>query len=190
MSEQDLIWIEKSKKLIAKCAVFDIYSSLCQSKDGMECDFFWINAPDWVTVVPILKIADNQEEFLMVKQFRHGSKQLYTEFPAGIMDPGEKPEEAALRELQEETGYTGRLTLIGKVNPNPALFNNTKYTFLAEDLVPHEAGQCLDETEKLLIQKMNTKEVGRYVGIAPEFSHAMTVQAYFFFLRHRQQLIY
>lgn len=188
MADQDLIWYDEDTSTIAKCRVFDVMKAKRRSYDGHKSDFFYLNTRDWVTVIPVHKLANNEEEFLMVRQFRHGDKHIHTEFPAGIVDEGETPEQTALRELQEETGYTGKLTLIGQLNPNPALFKNKNYTFLAEDIWPINTGQHLDEEERLKVVSINVREVGRYMGIAPEFSHAIMVQAYYFFLRYRQKV--
>ena len=98
--------------------------------DGTVGDYIIMNAPDWVIVIPEIN-----ENFLMVKQWRHGEKSLSVEFPGGVIDENEKPETAALRELQEETGFIAeKLTKLGMANPNPALFSNHVHVFLAENL--------------------------------------------------------
>ena len=61
----------------------------------------------------------------MVRQFRHGLGNVTLEIPGGIIEPGEEPAAAAVRELREESGYrAGRVRLLGSSNPNPALFGN------------------------------------------------------------------
>ncbi len=68
----------------------------------------------------------------MVKQYRHGSREITLEIPGGIAEPGDTPQGAAARELLEETGYQAENCVqIGEVNPNPALFSNRCFTFLA-----------------------------------------------------------
>src|SRR4030043_2150070 len=90
-------------------------------RTGNEHDFHIIESRDWINIIPVTK--DNQ--VVMVKQYRHGSREVTLEIPGGLVDPGDTPEKAAARELLEETGYQAEeLMKIGSVNPNPALFNN------------------------------------------------------------------
>ena len=59
----------------------------------------------------------------------------YFRIPGGMVDPGEKPLDAASRELLEETGFRGKtVERLGVVNPNPAIFSNSCHTFLARDV--------------------------------------------------------
>ncbi len=60
--------------------------------------------PRLVTVIPWFRGNDGIARFIMVQQYRHGSDSVTREFPAGLVDPGETAEHAALRELLEETG--------------------------------------------------------------------------------------
>jgi 8-oxo-dGTP pyrophosphatase MutT (NUDIX family) len=87
-----------------------------------------LRLPDWVNVVPITVDGD----IVLVRQRRVGTQTDTLEVPGGVVDPGESPEEAALRELREETGgVPARLVPLGVVHPNPALQDNRCHQFLA-----------------------------------------------------------
>eukprot|EP00668_Euglena_longa_P042200 GGOE01055682.1.p1 GENE.GGOE01055682.1~~GGOE01055682.1.p1 ORF type:complete len:371 (-),score=74.82 GGOE01055682.1:332-1294(-) len=73
---------------------------------------------DAVVILPKVVKQGKEVQTLLVKQFRPSVNAHTAEFPAGLVDPGESPEEAALRELLEETGYRGTA---GKVFPMTAL---------------------------------------------------------------------
>lgn len=68
-----------------------------------------VNKTAGVLVVATIK-PDN--EIILVRQFRPPTGKKIVEFPAGLVEPGEKPEKTALRELYEETGFTGKITSI------------------------------------------------------------------------------
>lgn len=70
--------------------------------DGYRCDWYYVDTPPSVMIVPLT--ADGYLVF--VRQYRHNLKAHVLEFPAGTVNEGEAPEAAALRELEEETGYT------------------------------------------------------------------------------------
>ena len=86
-----LRWTERSRELLARCGIFDLYRSRRAAPDGREGDFHVLEAPDWVTVVPIVHDRGRQRCFLMVRQHRHGADLVTTEFPAGLVEPGEDP---------------------------------------------------------------------------------------------------
>ena len=80
-------------------------------------------------------------------------------FPAGLLEAGETPEQAARRELEEETGCTtDRWTYLGWVEANPAFLNNRCHTFLAQDVVKTGAAHP-DETEEIAVSELTLEEV-------------------------------
>ena len=74
----------------------------CELPNGKIIDdFYTLWQPDWVLILA----RTTEGKWVMTEQYRHGTGKITLEFPAGIIDKGETPEQAALRELQEECGY-------------------------------------------------------------------------------------
>src|SRR5262245_39801555 len=115
-------WEKRGHKIQAKTVVFDVRSvNYRHPVRGTEKDFIVMHAPDWVNVLALTR--DGQ--LVLVRQFRFGIDAFSLEVPGGVMEAGEDPVEAGLRELREETGYTGaRARLLGIVHPNPAIQSN------------------------------------------------------------------
>jgi len=137
--------------------------------------FYTIQTNDWVNIIPI---TENQE-IVMIKQYRHGSQEITLEIPGGLVDD-EHHRAAALRELLEETGYAGETVhYLGAVNPNPAIFNNLCHTYLV-DKVRKVSGKNLDPNEDIDVVHMPVSEVPSLIekGI---INHALVVVAFHFY---------
>jgi 8-oxo-dGTP pyrophosphatase MutT (NUDIX family) len=176
MDEKQLIWTEEKRKQVFDCRVFSIWESYCKAPEAQAGQdepqvFTVIDARDWVIVIPVI---DNPKgkQFVMVWQWRHGSKSLSLEFPGGVMEDGENPTEAALRELHEETGYKPeKIKKIGEFSPNPAIMSNKVHFFLAENL-KGSGKQELDEDEYVEVTLVNSEEVIQGMGKQP-YVHAL-----------------
>jgi ADP-ribose pyrophosphatase len=95
-----------------------------------------------VVVVPL----DGIGNVLLVEQYRHATGETLLEAPAGGMEPGESPEQAVARELQEETGYApGRLERLGAFWIAPGWCNEYMHAYVARDLRPSRLAQEEDE---------------------------------------------
>ncbi|MGI5174655.1 NUDIX hydrolase [Treponema sp. OMZ 840] len=183
----NLIWEVNTKTGIYKTPVFTINDQQAVSPAGEKKSFITVNAPDWVITVPVLSANDMQKSagisepcFLLVKQWRAGENKLSIEFPGGVINEGEAPEDAALRELREETGFKAEnCTLLGTMNPNPALFCNTVYFFTATALSDIGKPEP-DEDEFLQPLVVPIGEVYKKMG-RPPYIHALMAAALYLY---------
>lgn len=118
-------------------------------------EFYVLEYPDWVNVIAITE--DGQ--FVMERQYRHGLGKTCYEIPAGVMEKGETPIEAAKRELIEETGYgDGEWACLMAISGNTSTTNNISHCFVAKN-VKKISNQHLDKTEDLEIVLMSQDDV-------------------------------
>jgi len=90
-----------------------------------------VEHPNCVAIVAI----NSEDNVVMVRQFRKPVEGVLLEIPAGVIEPGEEPQECALRELEEETGYmAGKMERIGGFYSSPGYSTEFLYLFLATDL--------------------------------------------------------
>jgi 8-oxo-dGTP pyrophosphatase MutT (NUDIX family) len=171
MNEQELTWKEENRKKVFDCRVFSIYESFCKSPQNELQTFTVLDSADWAIVVPVLETPEGKK-FVMVWQWRHGSQAISLEFPGGVFEPGENPQEAAARELREETGYQpGSIRKLGEFSPNPAIMANKVHFFIAEDLV-NTGSQNLDADEFVAVELVSIEAVCRGMG-CPPYIHAL-----------------
>ncbi|MCY1151082.1 MAG: NUDIX hydrolase [Sphaerochaetaceae bacterium] len=180
-----LIWDEKNRKTILNTPIFDLVEINRESKQGLNSNFYALDSPDWVTIIPWYLNEDNKPCFVMVQQFRHGSSKIVREFPAGMVDKGEKAIDSAFRELREETALsTDEMIFLSKVNPNPAIMQNTANFFLAKNVYKIADQQKLDATEQLDVVSVLVSEVIEKLGTDPLYDNGVMLMALSLFLKH------
>jgi 8-oxo-dGTP pyrophosphatase MutT (NUDIX family) len=168
---KDLVWKEESRKTVFNCRVFSVAEQVCRSPDGEANTFTVLDSKDWAIVIPALE-TERGRQFVMVRQWRHGAGELSLEFPGGVFEAAENPEQAAARELREETGYAaGKIQKIGEFSPNPAIMSNRVHFFLAGEL-ENSGKQELDEDEYVETVLVDASDVIKNMG-RPPYIHAL-----------------
>jgi 8-oxo-dGTP pyrophosphatase MutT (NUDIX family) len=163
--------------------VFSVRTDTAVSpRTGTQHDFYVIESEDWINVIPL--IADHH--VVMIRQYRHGARKVTLEIPGGLVDPGDTPEKAAARELLEETGYQAEaLVQIGVVNPNPALFNNRCYTYVALN-VKKTHDPIPDQAEDIEVVLIPLSDIPVLIQNG-EIDHALVITAFYWYFSQIQQ---
>ena len=95
-------WKMLSSEFLVNAPWLKVAKETCELPSGKVIDdFYTLWQPDWVLILA----RTTEGKWVMTEQYRHGTGKIALEFPAGIIDKGETPEDAAIRELQEECGY-------------------------------------------------------------------------------------
>ena len=167
MKSKSLEWEEVSTEHIVQDEWIDFRKSAYRFPDGNVFEpFYSYSRRDYVVIVA----SDEDGNYICVRQFRQGIKEVTTEFPAGGIErsdgraygPKEKAEaalEAAKRELWEETGYVSDdWKHLLTIPSNATIADNYAVIFSAENC-RREGDQSLDETEFLNVTKHTEKEI-------------------------------
>jgi len=142
-------------------------------RTGETKRFSVIEAVDWVNVIALTP----DDQIVLIQQYRVGTNQVCLEIPGGMVDAGEEPQAAAIRELVEETGYTATTwELLGATAPNPAILNNRLWTYLALDVVPTHPLRP-DGSEVIALETRSLAEVQRALQDG-RIDHALVVAAF------------
>ncbi len=177
-------WEEVEFEPVAECRIFDVVSKRFRHPEReSEGEFYVIRTRDWVNVIPITP----DFEMVLVNQFRFGVKKNSWEIPGGVMDPGEDPVVAGLRELQEETGFTSKSArLLGSVRPNPAIQNNSCHIVLAER-ASKTADLKWDEHEEIVTKTVPIETVFE-MAQSGEIFHSLVLNALLLFYPEWQKI--
>ncbi len=171
-------WKMLDSKQVFSTNFFEISSiTYLVNRSKMIGDFYKFKFVNWVLAIAITK----DKQFVTIRQYRVGNDKTSTEFPGGCIDNSDDtPEIAAVRELQEETGYFSEKTkLIGQVCPNPALQDNICYFVLVEE-VEKISEPNLDDGEDIQTNLLSYKEIRENMR-SGEIQHALVFNALQFY---------
>ena len=178
MSERNR-WICERETVLLTSPVMDIIQQDCRlSEHGREHRFFLLRSRDWCNVIPIT----SDGKVVLVRQFRIGTSSHTLETPGGIVDAKDQdPARAAIREMEEETGYTlsahGKTIDLGWSHPNPAILDNRVH-FIAVGPVVKTREQNLDPGEMIETLEVPIEDIPGLIQ-REEITHALSLNALF-----------
>jgi ADP-ribose pyrophosphatase len=173
-NDQPRSWTTLATEILGAYPIFELSRSRQRSPvSGREHEFLRLDCSDWVNVVALT----DDGRMVLVEQYRHGTDEMTLEIPGGAVDPGEHPETAAARELEEETGYrSSELIEIGTVDPNPAFLSNRCWTYLA--LGCRADGEVhLDPSEEIEVSLAPFKDFARLIDEG-DITHSLVIAAH------------
>lgn len=149
--------------------------------NGCEQPYDYLEIREGVGVLPL-----REGHVLLQRQYRYPVRSWQWELPGGFVDPGETPEEAAVRELKEETGYSVKeLHPLGAFYPSFGSTNEKIHLFAAECQDGEEP--CREPGEVISLEELSEKEFGRLVAEG-EFMHGAGLAAWARYLSLRSCL--
>lgn len=138
-----------------------------EQPDGTVKEYYWADVPDAVTIVAI-----DDDDVIMVEEYRPVPKQTYVSCPTGIIEDGESYEAAASRELTEETGYkAATVNHIQTLDVATGVLRHKRGVVVATDLEYGEPNR--DENEFLTVRRVPKDGVVSLIRDAPSNSAAI-----------------
>ncbi len=172
----DLNWRTVSSSTLLKDRWIDVRADRCLTPSGAEISpYYVLTYPDWVHVVALTPARG----LVLVRQYRHAAGHAFLELPGGGVEASDgTTENAARRELAEETGYTSKRWLeVTTLYSNPATHTNRVHTFLALDAVAEHQPKLDAGEEGLSLCVMPLDEVldGLAGGVLGQVMHVASV---------------
>jgi ADP-ribose pyrophosphatase len=166
-----------SSQTVYEGAVFGIRRDEVIEPSGVRTTREVVTHPGSVVVLPVLPDG----RILLIRQYRHATRQYLWELVAGRMDAGETPRQAAARELIEETGYRAKhFRLFLDVFPTPGFLEERMYILLAEGLTAGKAQP--EEDEKIVPRAYNHKQLEEMIRLG-KLRDAKSIAGILYYLR-------
>lgn len=159
------------------------YDWMRNPRNGVEEKMVVLQGPDASNTVALT----SNDEIVLVRQFRFGTREFTLELPGGLMEPGETPQANAARELTEETGYTGtQWAFLGKVPANPVFQDHYIHHWLLRDAQPtSEVALDVGEAVEIVLMPLEEARRGLLKGM---FVHPHTMSALLMFFAQEGRL--
>lgn len=172
-----LPWTRRDSRTILKTPWIELLEETFVTPQGLAVGpFHTLAYHDWVTILAVTP----EDRLVLIRQFRHGAQAIMLELPGGSMDAGEAPEETAVRELLEETGYRGEaVRLLATTWANPVSHRNRHHVVLITG-ARRVAEPKDDPTEQIAAHEASLAEVMDKAA-SGEIGHPLHLSALFLF---------
>ena len=167
------------KRVVYKSKIFTVQEEEAKDPSGFHIERAIVRHAGSAVMLAV----DDRQRVLLVRQFRLPAEKELWEIPAGRLDPGEKPLDAAKRELAEETGYTAsKWKRLVSWWPSPGYVSEKMHLFLATGLTEGKATPMDDE--RIQMRWFKRKELDKLIG-SGKIEDGKTILAFLFWRRYR-----
>jgi len=180
----DLKWEKLASKYLVKEQWATLRVDTCRMPNGtLIDDYYVLEYPGWVNAIALTE----ENEVILIRQYRHGAEEIILELPGGCIDAGENPEQAVKRELLEETGYEFEsIELICQLYANPSTSGNITTSYLAKGGKKVQE-QHLDGREEIEVLTVGIDEFKKLV-FENKLPQALHASAAFHALLHLRKI--
>ncbi len=171
MSRKDYKWKQLEERVIFRNRFIGLRNDLVLRPDGQQVEYVVIEGRDFVTI--ICQTADGK--IILVDAYPYPWQLKTKTTVGGMIDEGEKPEEAAIRETEEETGYkVESITFLGKTRIS---FLNTVWNYLYFAKVEKKNSKPIDPNEIISVYEFSIEEIHKLINNG-DIIHSSTINAF------------
>lgn len=155
-------------------------------REGAKHSWTYVERPDSHGAVVVVPVTEKSRSIILIRQFRVPFGRDVIEFPAGLIEAGESAEEAAIRELSEETGYSGVIEEIGPPVSTSAGITTETVTMVRARVGEEPASkQRLEGTERIEVLKLGPGELRGFLAAMNEQGVLFDAKLYVYLAEHR-----